>query len=321
MSLFDCGSSVSANLPTIKQRDVVGLGYCGWDYLCLVPEIPLDQKVQAIAMLAQGGGPAATAIYAAQTFGARTAFVGAVGDDENGGHIRQELQQAGVDVSGIAVRPQSASPVAFCWVVQRHGKRSIVWSHGTTRSLAASELNVELIQSSRILHLDGHQTEAAIAAAKLARHAGVAVCLDAGTLVSGIDQIIQMTDVLIASENFAQRYTGQSNLEAALQHIAGQGPRWVVVTSGEQGSLGWDGQTLHRVAAFPVQVVDTTGAGDVYHGAFIYRQLQGANLPDCMRFASAAAALKCQKLGGRTGIPSLTQLQEFLCIHGSDDLL
>lgn len=313
------GRAVSTSSLSSGGVDLVGLGFCGWDYVCLLPEIPIDHKVEIVRSLTQGGGPSATATYAAARLGSRTAFIGAVGDDENGRSILRDFREGGVDVGGILERKGASSPVAYCWTEQKEGKRSIAWSRGSVQPLRAEEINMELVRSSRVLHLDGHQTAAALHAAKAARAAGVTVCLDAGTILDGIDALLTDTDIVIASEWFARTYTRQADLEAALRRLHKMGPRWAVVTSGEQGSLGFDGERFVRVAALPARVVDTTGAGDVYHGAFLHRYIKGGGLEESMRFAAGAAALKCEQLGGRTGIPTLGRLEEFLQQHEHKD--
>lgn len=297
----------------LNTPDLVGLGYCSWDYLCIVPEIPLDQKVEIVRSLNQGGGPSATATFAAQRLGAKTAYIGAIGDDEAGQNILREFAEAGVDVSGMIERKAATSGVSYCWADQKkQGKRSIAWARGTAKPLRADEVNLELVRSCKVLHLDGHQTEAAIYAASEARAAGVTVCLDAGTMVPGIESILGHTDIVIASEWFAGKYTGEATLEDQLVKLKGPGVRWVVATCGDKGSMGFDGRDFVPAPAFHVNVVDTTGAGDVYHGAFLRGYLKGFGLRDCMRFASGAAALKCGELGGRTAIPTLEELENFL---------
>lgn len=294
------------------DASITGLGYCGMDYLCRVPHVPVDDKVEIIESLTQGGGPSATAIVAAARLGAQAAFCGAVGDDDRGARIISGLSAEGVDTSRIKVRHGAESPAAFCWIEQRTGKRSIAWSRGTARALSPREVDRDLIRNSKVLHLDGHQTLAAIAAAKAARKQGVAVSIDAGTLVPGIDTLLGLSDMVIASEKFAGRYTGESRMAAAVKKLFAGNCRFAAVTLGRAGAIGFDGHTLLRCPSFKVDVVDTTGAGDVYHGAFIFDYARGKTWAECMRFAAAVAALKCTQFGGRTGIPDLKTTETFL---------
>ena len=291
---------------------ITGIGYCGMDYLCIVPYVPLDDKVEMVKSLVQGGGPAVTAIVAAARLGARTVFGGAVGDDERGARILAGLKEEGVDTRGVKVRPRARSPAGICWIEQKSGWRSIAWTHGTARPLAPREIDRGTILRSDVLHLDGHQTRAAIAAARIARRHGVAVSLDAGTIVPGIEELLALSDIVIASAEFARRHTGEARPEAAVRKLFSAGRRFSAVTLGPAGALGFDGSLLLRCPAFEVGVVDTTGAGDVYHGAFAFAFASGKPWPECMRFAAAVAALKCTRFGGRTGIPDFKTTEKFM---------
>lgn len=299
----------------VRRYLITGLGFCSWDYVCSIPRVPIDAKVEILRRLNQGGGPAATAIYAAQRLGAKTAFLGVTGDDEAGQSLVKEFRECGVDVSALVIRFGAGASVAFCWAEQETGHRSIVWTRGNAAPLKPEEVDLSVVRASGALHLDGHQTEAALHAAAAARAAGVTVCLDAGTILPGIEQLIRLSDIVIASERFARDFTGRSDLEEALVALRQLGPRVTIITRGSGGSLGHDGRERISIPVFPVGVVDTTGAGDVYHGAFLLRHLEGAELAESMRFASAAAALKCEVLGGRSGIPTRDRLDEFLKLN------
>jgi len=294
---------------------ITGLGFCGMDYLCLVPHIPLDDKVEILQSAVQGGGPSVNAIAAAARLGATTAFIGCVGNDQRGREIVAGLAAEGVDVSGMKVREGAESAAGFCWIEKQSGKRSIAWTRGTARPLSADEIAPEMIQTSKLLHLDGHQTEGAIASAKLARQHGVTVSIDAGTLVPGIEQLLELADIIIASEKFARRCTGQSDMETAAKKLFASHCKFSAVTMGSAGAVGFDGRELYRCPAFKVNTVDTTAAGDVFHGAFACKYVRGGTWPQCLRFASAVAALKCTRFGGRAGIPDLKTTKEFLKQH------
>jgi ribokinase len=285
------------------------------DYLCLVPHIPLDDKVEILQSAIQGGGPSVNAIAASARLGAPTAFIGCVGSDQRGRDIVAGLAAEGVDVSGMKTREGAESAAGFCWIEKQSGKRSIAWTRGTARPLAGDEIAPERVRSSKLLHLDGHQTEAAIAAAKLAREHGVTVSIDAGTVVPRIEELLELADIIIASEKFARRCTGLSDVETAAKKLFAGRCKFSAVTMGSEGSVGFDGRELFRCPAFKVSVVDTTAAGDVFHGAFAYEYVQGGTWPDCLRFASAVAALKCTRFGGRAGIPDLKTTEEFLKHH------
>jgi ribokinase len=291
---------------------MMGIGYCGMDYLCRVPYVPHDDKVELVESLIQGGGPCATAIVAAARLGAKTTFFGAVGDDERGAQIIRGLDSEGVDIRCIKIRRGAESPAGFCWIEQKSGKRSIAWTRGTARPLSPREIDRNAIGKSGVLHMDGHQGQAAIAAAQTARKQGVTVSIDAGTFVPEIETLLELSDIVIASEKFASRYTGEADMAAAVKKLFKGNRRFSAVTMGRAGSVGFDGKTLFKCPAFKVDVVDTTGAGDVYHGAFIFEYARGSAWAECMRFAAAVSALKCTRFGGRTGIPNLKTAERFM---------
>lgn len=300
-----------------NEIELVGLGFCSNDYICLLPEIPIDHKVQILEHLIQGGGPAATATVAAARLGMKTAFLSMVGDDDPGRRILQDLEAENIFTGSMRVRQDSTSPIAYCWIDQPTGKRSIAWTRGTLRELDPSELDMERILNAKLLHLDGHNTAAAIVAAEEARKHGVLVSLDAGTIRPGVEKIMEHTDLLFTSEYFARTWTGEQDLEKALLKLVKIGAKVTGVTMGDKGSIAIDNGKIIHCPAFRVTPVDTTGAGDVFHGAFAVKYLESADLYESMRFASAVSAVKCRKLGGRAGIPTRRQVDEFLAEHQS----
>jgi len=167
-----------------------------------------------------------------------------------------------------------------------------------------------------VLHLDGLMIEASIEGARQARARGLKVVLDAGTLREGSLELVSQIDVLIASARFAVPLVGEGfPAEKALEALSRFGPKEIVITLGTKGSVGWSRGKVVAQSAFPVDVVDTTGSGDVYHGAYIYGLLKGWDMKACMRFASAASALKCRAIGARAGIPTLDEVTCFLEAH------
>ena len=292
--------------------DYVGLGFCSTDYLALLPEIPIDNKVQMLRHLVQGGGPAATATVAVARLGLCAAFIGIIGDDEPGKWILRDFEAEKVLTDGIRVRVGQTSPIAYCWVDAGSGKRSVAWTRGTLQELQAEEVDLDLVRGAKLLHLDGHNPKAALIAAKEARKCGIPVLLDAGTLRDGVRELLPYVTILIASELFARQYSGEDDLKKALCKLGEIGAEVAGVTMGKEGSMVLDNGNILHCPAFKIDAVDTTGAGDVYHAGFGVRYLETKNLMECMRFASAVSALKCQQLGGRTGIPSRKQVDEFL---------
>jgi sulfofructose kinase len=294
------------------QVDVVGLGHCAVDYLGVVERYPeMDSKIELSEFSMQGGGPVATAMTTLATFGVQAGFFGKISDDDFGMFIRQGLRDSGVDTSGLVVEPGKVSPYSFIAVERKTAKRTVFWTRGNIAPLKPEEIRFELMKGAKILHVDGNQMEAQIKAAEWARSAGMQVVYDAGSPRERMDEMMELTDVLIASERFAAEM-GSGALAESLKRLHAKGPSAVVITIGEEGSVGMENDETYIVPATAVQAVDTTGAGDVYHGAFIYGMLQGWDLRERMRFANTAAALKCRSLGGRAGIPSLEEVHQAL---------
>lgn len=298
----------------MKKFDVIGVGLAALDYLGIVDEYPppADKKVCMSQFTVQGGGPAATALAALSRLGAKTAFVGKVGDNESGRLIKSQMADEDVDVSQVVVEPGTLSYPAFIVVDKATGGRTIFWSESNISPLAASEVDKDFITSARILHLDALQMEAGLAAARWAKEAGITVVLDGDTMREEISELVGLTDVLITSQNFAKQFTETDDLEEAMRKMRSLGPEIVGITLGDDGCiLSWENK-IHREPAFDMDVVDTTGAGDVFHGAFIYGLLQDWPLTKIARFANAVAAMKCRELGGRAGIPTLDEVTAFL---------
>jgi len=296
----------------MNNFEIAGLGFCSIDYLCKVPYIPIDEKVEILQFLAQGGGPAATATVAAARLGAATTFIGAIGDDERGEAIINGFIKENVNTDHLQKKSGKESPVAYCWIEKDSGNRSVAWSKGSSMPLNPSWIRPDFISALKLLHLDGHNTEAAIKAATVAKENNVIVSLDAGTVVPDIGKLVEISDICIASRTFAYKYTGESDPQKAARKLFGRNKLISAVTCGEDGVFAVaEGKETTR-KAFQVDVVDTTGAGDVFHGAFAYAVIRGWSMDYALDFASAAAALKCTKFGGRTGIPTTPEVIEFL---------
>lgn len=298
----------------MRKFDVIGVGYSAVDYFGIVEDYPppADVKMPMAQFTKQGGGPVATALVALARLGARTAFVGKMGDDEFGNFMKTELKKENVDISQVVTEPGASSQFAFIIVDNATGKRTILWSQSDVSPLRESEIHRDFITSAKILHLDGLQMEAALVSARWCKESGVTVVLDGDTIRPGIQELLTLTDVLITSHAFAVQFTGENDINKAIQKMRLLGPKIVGVTLGTEGSvISWEDNII-RKPAFKVKAVDTTGAGDVFHGAFIYGLLKDWTIEKTAEFASAVAAMKCQKLGGRSGIPSLDEVLTFL---------
>lgn len=300
-----------------KTIDVTGIGAAVVDYVGVVESYPApDTQVQLDQFHKLCGGNVATALVALQRLGISTRYLGKFGDDELSQRVRETLEQEGTDLQSCPTVVGGSMGFAFIIVEQGSGKRTILWTNQGKSHLSASELDETAILSSRFLHLDHYSLDAAIAAAKVAKRGSVQVVLDAESIEPGLDQLIPLVDVMIVCADFARNYTGHSLLTDALESLhQSTNAHTVVITDGTNGSYCKNNRQVHHQAAFPIDVVDTTGCGDVYHGAFIYGLLQSQPLDTTARFASAAAALNCRKLGGQPAVPSLHEVNDFLQTH------
>ncbi|MCU0597086.1 MAG: PfkB family carbohydrate kinase [Desulfobacterota bacterium] len=306
-------------MSAFEDIEVVGLGQACVDYLGRVPSYPAeDGKIELMDLQSQCGGPASTALVTLSRLGVKTSFLGSVSDDPIGVEVLKGLRAEQVDSSFLKITPGCTSQFAFIAVSRESGNRTIFWHRGSAPPLKGSEVDLAPFTRARVLHLDGLMIDASIEAATQARAMGMRVVLDAGTMREGSLDLVARIDVLIASSRFAAPLVGEeAPVEKALETLSRRGPHEIVITLGAKGSVGWDRGTIVRQSAFPVGVVDTTGAGDVYHGAYIYGLLKGLDMKSCMRFASATAALKCKEIGARAGIPKLGAVLEFLDTHSA----
>jgi sulfofructose kinase len=297
----------------LADLDVLGMACCCWDLLGVVKHYAdLDEKVPMTEMVEQGGGQAATAMAGVARVGGRAAIVGRVGDDKNGGNILAAFDDAGVDRSAVRAIGGATSQYAICIIHQPTGKRSIFYRDGTMGKLQPDEVPGDLVQRAEVVLLDSNSTDAAIHAAMLARELGKPVVLDLEKPHARNEELVRLATHPVFPLDYGQALTGATAPMDVACAIQAMGPETVVVTLGERGCLALDGDDAHRVPAYRVPVVDTTGAGDVFHGVFAYGLAQRKPLADNLRFASAAAALCCRGLGGRATLGTIDEVEALL---------
>ncbi len=298
---------------------VVGLGQCSLDNLFIIDSFPEpDTKKEVIDWTTAGGGPVATALVSLSRLGISCSFHGIIGDDEAGKKISDSLKAEKVDIKGLSVRPQSCSQVAFIAVETGSGRRTIFWKRPSSEPLKPEELLVNFLDNTDFLLIDGLMTGASFHAVRMAREKNIPVMLDAGRMREGMVELARLCDYVVASEEFGREFFGNCgtfDAEAAVRHMSSFGSRASTITLGDRGSITMAGNKIFHTPAFRVEVVDTTGAGDVFHGGYIYGLLKKWDINDVVRFASAFAALKCRQLGGREGIPALSEVENFLSCH------
>lgn len=297
---------------------VIGVGQCALDHIFLVDSFPLsDTKKEIIKWTVCGGGPVATALVSLSRLGVKCSFYGITGDDESGKKIKKSLKIEKVNTTGLIKKPRSHSQVAFIIVEKLSGKRTILWKRPSGKPLMPKDLPHNFLDNTDFLLLDGLMIEASLYAAKKAREKNISVMLDAGRIRKGILNLASMCDYVVASEEFGRElagvgYRNSFKPEKALLKMRSFGAKACTITLGDKGSITLANNEIFQIPAFKVNVVDTTGAGDVFHGGYIYGLLQKWDIKDVVRFATACASLKCRKLGGRTGISSLEEVEALL---------
>ncbi len=292
---------------------VVGIGQCAWDMLAIVDRFPqADTKKEVLLWEEQGGGPVATALVTLARLGVPGRFCGVTGDDREGAAIRQSLIDEGVDAAGLVKRPNTSSQTAFIAIDKAAGTRTIFWKRPSGGPLQKEELAPDFLKNAEFLLLDGLMKDVSLFAAQEAGKAGIPVMLDAGRVREGMLEIARMSDYVVGSEEFARELGWKDDPGGFRREIRKLGFGITTITLGARGSVTFAGDEIISCPAFSVEVVDTTGAGDVFHGGYLYGLLQKRPLKDTIRFASAVAAMKCRKLGGRAGIPQREEVEEFL---------
>jgi sulfofructose kinase len=292
--------------------DLVGLGLNATDTLIPLTTYPdRGSKVEYHQASVMPGGQTASAVVACQCWGLHTRYVGRLGDDDAGRLHRSEFARTGVDARVVEVAG-AASPQSLI-VVDAGGERTVLCRRDERLLLQPEDLDRSWIVNARALHVDGYETAAATVAAQWAREAGVPVVADLDETYPGVEDLIRNVDYLIVSRDFPCRLTGERTLEKALRQMHADYECTVTAaTLGQDGVLAWDGRKFHLHAAYRVPVVDTTGAGDIFHAGFIYGLLQGWPLEQRLDFACAAAALNCTAQGARGGIRTVADVEQLM---------
>lgn len=304
-----------------RAVDVVGLGTNALDLLGVIEGCPEpDTKSPLLEFDVQGGGMAATAMVACARLGLRARYIGKFGSDFWARLGLRTLAREGVDVRHVLRAPGSPGHVSLMLIDRATGARTGFYRRPPAYAIRPEELDRGAITAGRLLHVDGVDAEAAAQAVRWAREAGMRVTMDGERVVPGIDTVWPAVDLLVANPRFLGQVTGEATAEAGLLALAARGPSRVAVTLGAEGALGLEGGRWIRVAGLRVPVVDTNGAGDVFHGACAFGELRDWPLEWTLTFANAAAAMKCRSLGGRRGIPRLPEVAELLAGHGRRDM-
>jgi sulfofructose kinase len=297
-----------------EKFDVVGVGLNATDTLLLVPRFPAFAGKEPFKKeIVSVGGQVASAVVACQRLGLRTKYVGTVGDDPRGSLQMESLREAGVDVADVEVRAGCATQTAYIVIDGTTGERTVLWRREDGLALRPDDVTARWIEGARMVHLDGHDTPAKERVARMARERGIPVSCDVDTVYEGFERVLPNVDYLISSANFPPEWTGETDRFQALRQIQGKyGMKLAAMTLGVRGALAFsDGRFVYS-PGFAVDCVDTTGAGDAFHGAFCFGELAGWPLERTMEFANAMAALNSTALGARGHIASRDEAERLI---------
>jgi sulfofructose kinase len=294
--------------------DVVGVGLNATDTLLILPSFPAyGGKLAYEDEILSPGGQVATALVACARLGLRVKYIGTVGDDERGRMQIESLSGSGINLDSLQVRRGVSSQSAYILIDRTTGERTVLWHRPEELRLAAGEIRPEEIACARLLHIDGHDTLAVGRAAEIARRASIPVSVDIDTVYHGFERVLPYVDYLVASAEFPPAWTNEPDPFKALERIQEEYGMYLAgMTLGAHGALARVGGRFIYSPGFVVECVDTTGAGDVFHGAFCYAVLQQVPMLEALEFSNAMAALNSTALGARGGISTASEGRELI---------
>jgi len=294
--------------------DVVGVGLNATDTLILVSHFPAYAgKVTFDEEILSPGGQVASALVTCARLGLRVKYIGTVGDDERGRIQMESLLASGIDLDDVEVRAGCPNQTAYILIDRSTGERTVLWRRDDCLRLAPGSITSEKIAQARLLHIDAHDTSAVARAAEIARRHSIPVTVDVDTIYHGFDAVLPNVTHLVASSEFPAQWTSERDPFKALEMIQEEYRIPVAaMTLGAHGALARENGRFVYSPAFVVNCVDTTGAGDVFHGAFCYAVLQNMPLGETLEFSNAMAALNCTALGARGGISGMNEAKALM---------
>lgn len=299
-----------------REFDAIGFGTNAVDFLIQVPEYPkFNSKIELTDYVQAAGGEVASTMVGLQRLGLKTCYIGRFGDDMAGKLGSETLKQEGVDIRHAEFVKDTRTQVAFIIIDERTGERTVIWQREAALAYSADEAPVQITSKTSVLHITPHDVRACIAMARSARENRVVVSIDIDNIFDGVEELLGYVDVLVASAEFPQRFTGIADHRTAISAIQERfGCSVVGVTLGEAGSLLRAGGSFIETGGFAVPggCKDTTGAGDAFRVGLLYGLLTGKTIEDAARSANAVAALKCRSVGARTSLPGREELELFI---------
>jgi len=302
--------------PGNKPFDAVGFGLNAVDHLIVVPEYPaFDTKMRLLEHKQSAGGQTATAMVSLRQLGLKTAYAGRFGSDPEGQFGLATLKHDDVNVDFAEVVEGASNQIAFITIDVRSGERTIVWDRDERLAYKPEEAPTEFGSLGRVLHLDAHDPPACVRVAKAARDSGTIVSADIDNVYEGLPELLPLIDILIGSKEFPHRVTGITDERAALIELHRRyGCSVVGMTIGAAGAVVYCNGEFIDSPGYPAPggCRDTTGAGDAFHGGFLYGFLMDQDLETSLKLGNAVAAIKCSALGARTALPTELELKNFL---------
>ena len=294
--------------------DVLGLGESSVDHVNLLPAAPLARgtasKLRISSAFDAAGGQIASMLAACSSLGLRAGYLGPLGNDDNGRLIRGELERRNVDLSHVITRDAPAR-FAIILVDESTGERTVLWHRDPGLDIAEGEIDPDVL-TARVVHLDDVDEQAAIRTAQMATARGITVTSDLDRVTEHTHTLVASVSIPIFAEHVPPTLTGERDPERALRKLRKEHPGLLCVTLGTAGSMALEGDRLIHVPAFSIHAVDTTGAGDVFRAGFVYALLAGWPTVDVLRFANAAAAVSCTRLGAMSSAPALQEVEQML---------
>ena len=294
--------------------DIIGIENPVMDFNILLEKMPDAGGFGSLKEYSwQGGGNVGSALVAAARLGAKCGIIGIVGDDPYGQFCIDDFKRHNIDTSHLIKDAGNKTSFCICLAEISTMGRSFIAKGGTKRQPTNKELDKKYISTTKYLHL-GPIGQPQVQAAIWAREMGITVVDDAGYFNPDTDEHTDLIDVFVGSEHYYKGLFHDNNYEKNCKAIQKRGPKIVVFTLGAKGCIGLndDGEYFAIPAYEGLSIVDTTGAGDVFHGAFIFGLMQGWDVKKTSLFSSAVSAIKCTRLGGRAAIPDYVTVQKFM---------
>lgn len=312
---------VTSVTNTEKHPELVGVGHICMDRIFRCSAYPEENgNVHILGLENQPGGTVSQALVAYERLGGHAGLISLFADDSIGQELYDGIYKEGIDLSVCEFAHGVTSHFSNVMVNVENGSRTFFSYHGDFAPLTFNAAQQKLICQAKVLHLDGTHFENALHAAQIAKKNGILVSLDGSAIHPDREahwQIARLADILICSDTYPARLTGESGLQESFELLSRELPdvQVLICTLGEKGCLSRENGKILHYPAYSINAIDTTGAGDAFHGAFLYGYLHGYSQEESIRLASAVAAMNCEHIGGRIGLPSLEKARQFIAAH------